>query len=298
MTAPGAVAALSAGVRSTADPRHDAPAAPVIPSPLVTLEALLATPPARPHRLIEIGADPTAGPGSASDPGPLVPGALRLGISDFAGAEGPATGRQPLPEHARLAGTLIRSGIAPGTALLLYAREASALSIAARGWVTLRWAGARDVRVLRTEPGSEPASRAAELAAWIAASGAQAPPAPAEFVPDRTVVATSEQVAARPLESLLIDARGPEAYGDAGSHIAGAQNLPTGLLVDEHGVRTPEEIRAAYRAVLGVEPDDRELILSCGSGISASLQALALASAGVAAPVYIGSWSEWSKLER
>jgi len=301
VTAPAAGTALGTELRPATAARPEETAARAIPSPLVALDALLAAPADRPHRLVEVGAGPVSDPGSDQDPepripDPLVPGAIRLGISDFAGAEGPTTGRQPLPDHTRLTDTLTAAGIAPGTALLLYARDASALSIAARGWVTLRWAGATDVRVLRIGPGLPPAPRIAELAAWIADSATQhTPDAPEAFVPDPTVVATTEQVAARHAETLLVDARGPEGYGGAGSHIAGSRNLPTGLLVGEDGPRAPEQIRAAYRSVLGVAPEDQEIILSCGSGISASLQALALASAGVAAPVYIGSWSEWSK---
>lgn len=291
MSGAGAGTALGSEPRPAVSGRSGAPAGRPLPSPLVDLEALLAASAERPHRLIEIGAEAASEP----DTEPLVPGALRLRMADFAGPETATTGRQPLPDHARLADALTAAGIAPGTALLLYAREASALSIAARGWVTLRWAGVIDVRVLRTPP----ARRTAELAAWVASSSSQPlRAAPAAFVPDGTVVATTAQVAARSAETLLIDARSPEAYGGDGSHIPGARNLPTGLLVDGTGVRTPEEVRAAYRSVLGIAPEQHEIILSCGSGISASLQALALASAGVAAPVYIGSWSEWSKLER
>jgi len=62
-------------------------------------------------------------------------------------------------------------------------------------------------------------------------------------------------------------------------HIPGARNLPY--------------------ADLGALPDDLvatedEIVVYCGSGITACVDVLALERAGVEAKLYPGSWSEWS----
>ena len=262
-----------------------------VPAPLIDVTTLLAAPAAGPTRIVEVSADPLRPP--------LLPGALVLGIADFAGPEGDTTGRQPLPDHEELVRTLRAAGVSAATQLLLYAREDSDLSVAARGWVTLRWAGANSVRVFGAERGAQIAARAPELLAWLAdGAGPDAPTADGDgpaFVPNDSVVVEARAVEDRDAQTLLVDARAPEAFGDDGSHIPGAVNVPVSGLVDAGRLRDPESIRATFRDALRVDPGAQPLMLSCGSGIAASVEALALATAGVAAPVYIGSWSEWRK---
>lgn len=75
-------------------------------------------------------------------------------------------------------------------------------------------------------------------------------------------------------------------------HIPGAVNAPTTANVDATGHFLPaEELRQRF-AGLGVSPEG-ETGVYCGSGVTAAHEALALEVAGVQAPVYIGSWSEW-----
>lgn len=259
-----------------------------------SLADLISAPAQRPTRVVEIvHASPSAAP-NAGAVAPI-PGAVRLSAADFAGAEGPTTGRQPLPDHARLAATLTAAGITPDTALVVVPRSPDALSTAARGWVTLRWAGASEVSVLA--PGRHHTSDAdlSSLAQWAAASGNVDNSRP--FERNESVVTTADAVAHRDGMVILIDARSPEAFGDDDAHIAGSVNLPTAALLEAGALTDAEALRRTYRETLGVDPHAQPLIVSCGSGISASVQALALAQAGVAAPVYIGSWSEWSKRE-
>ena len=52
------------------------------------------------------------------------------------------------------------------------------------------------------------------------------------------------------------------------------------------------ELRAAFAAG-GVDVAAAPIALSCGSGVTASVLALALDQLGVAAPVYDGSAAEW-----
>jgi len=104
----------------------------------------------------------------------------------------------------------------------------------------------------------------------------------------------------------LIDARsGPRFRGEApepraglrSGHMPGAKNLPWNELIRADGTMKPAaEIRAAFEAA-GVDLEAAPIVTTCGSGVSASLLALALARAGrndVA--VYDGSWTEWGAL--
>ncbi|MCF8495882.1 MAG: sulfurtransferase [Alphaproteobacteria bacterium] len=76
-------------------------------------------------------------------------------------------------------------------------------------------------------------------------------------------------------------------------HIPGSVNLPATTLINPQGTLRPEdEIRAAFQAA-GYE-EGQPAILTCGSGVTACMLALALYAIGQGdAPVYDGSWSEW-----
>jgi thiosulfate/3-mercaptopyruvate sulfurtransferase len=101
----------------------------------------------------------------------------------------------------------------------------------------------------------------------------------------------------------LVDARPRHLFlGEPGApgtgHIPGALSLPYQELVDgATGLfATPAAIRRLLRDA-GVDPErpPRELITTCGTGVSATVALLALELAGVhGAGVYDGSFSEWS----
>jgi len=81
--------------------------------------------------------------------------------------------------------------------------------------------------------------------------------------------------------------------GLRGGHIPGSLNLPYETLYRADGtLKPPDELRAAITAA-GVDLA-RPVVTSCGSGVTASVLALALYLAGRRdAAVYDGSWSEW-----
>lgn len=103
-------------------------------------------------------------------------------------------------------------------------------------------------------------------------------------------------------DAQIIDARPASRFsGEApeprpglrSGHMPGARNLPYALLIAPDGrLREPAEVRAAFEAA-GVDLE-KPIITSCGSGISAALLALGLATVGRPdAAVYDGSWTEW-----
>ena len=81
-------------------------------------------------------------------------------------------------------------------------------------------------------------------------------------------------------------------------HIPGAVNIPYLDNLNPDGTfRSPADLRAHYRSIIGNRSGER-LIIHCGSGVTACHTLLALASAGINASLYVGSWSEWSRNEK
>ena len=151
---------------------------------------------------------------------------------------------------------------------------------AARLWWLLRHFGHDDVAVL-----------AGGIGAWLGPLRAgEEELEPAEFVPRPREGDTidAEALAARLGDGKLVvvDARAPERYrGDVepidpvAGHIPGARNVPYTDAAD-----LPPDV---------VEAD--EVVVYCGSGVTACVDLLALARAGRDdAKLYPGSWSEWS----
>ncbi|MDN6401301.1 MAG: sulfurtransferase, partial [Brachybacterium sp.] len=102
----------------------------------------------------------------------------------------------------------------------------------------------------------------------------------------------------------VVDARAPERYrGEVepidprAGHVPGAVNLPFDGNLDENGrFMDPQELRRRFEAA-GVSAD-RETIVYCGSGGTATHDLLALESAGFTRlRLFPGSWSQWSAEE-
>jgi thiosulfate/3-mercaptopyruvate sulfurtransferase len=99
----------------------------------------------------------------------------------------------------------------------------------------------------------------------------------------------------------VVDARSRERFRGTGEehtkhkgHIPGSKSVPydANLAGDPPRLKAPAELRATYERA-GVRLD-RPIITTCGSGVTASLDAFALALAGHEnAAVYDGSWAEW-----
>ena len=81
--------------------------------------------------------------------------------------------------------------------------------------------------------------------------------------------------------------------GLRGGHIPGSLNLPYETLYRPDGtLKPPDELRTAMTSA-GVNLD-RPIVTSCGSGVTASVLALALFQLNRPdIAVYDGSWSDW-----
>jgi thiosulfate/3-mercaptopyruvate sulfurtransferase len=102
-------------------------------------------------------------------------------------------------------------------------------------------------------------------------------------------------------ESALVDARSADRFAGrnetidpVAGHIPGARNHPFTDNLDAQGRFLPAQtLRARWLETLaGNRPE--EVISTCGSGVTACHNLLALEVAGLAgAKLYAGSWSEW-----
>ncbi|MFL5298013.1 MAG: 3-mercaptopyruvate sulfurtransferase [Phenylobacterium sp.] len=227
-----------------------------------------------------------------------IPGAVFFDIDEIADPHTDLPHMLSSPEaFAEAAGDL---GLRRDETVVVY--DAQGMFSAPRVWWTLRVMGFPKVFVL---DGGLPKWRD-DGHPITAGPGAPIPTevAPAfrgELVRDLKAVKSAlttraEQVVdARPAARFRGEAPEPRP-GLRGGHMPGAFNIPFGALVNEDGtMKSAAEIRAAFEN--GGVDLARPIVTSCGSGVSASLLALALARLGrndVA--VYDGSWTEWGGL--
>jgi thiosulfate/3-mercaptopyruvate sulfurtransferase len=85
-----------------------------------------------------------------------------------------------------------------------------------------------------------------------------------------------------------------EPIDPVAGHIPGAVNLPTeGNLTADGRFLPRTELRARLAAALGERPPTT-VVHSCGSGVTACHNLLAMEAAGLrGSQLYAGSWSEW-----
>lgn len=210
-------------------------------------------------------------------------------------------GRHPLPSPEAFAEMLTRLGVTPESHVVIYDDKAGANS-AARLWWMLKAIGHAQVQVLN-------GGVQAAIDHGITLSTEETVPTPASKpypIPagfSGTVNIDEVAKAAHDESRLVIDVRETARYlGQTepidliAGHIPGAINVPFMNNLDASGkYKTAEELRADYTNTLGnVKPQD--LIVHCGSGVTACHTLLALAHAGLpGAKLYVGSWSEWSR---
>ncbi|EGD54961.1 sulfurtransferase [Gordonia neofelifaecis] len=223
-----------------------------------------------------------------------LPGSVYVDLdAELAGPASADAGRHPLPALSDLQAAARRWGVDVGSRVVVYDDwEGKA---AARAWWLLRWAGIADVTILD-----------GGLGAWKAAgmrvSTGDATPRVGNVVLSggHLPVVGIDDVAALDTDAvLLLDARAPERYHgevepiDARpGRIPGAVNAPAGGNVTADGrFRPTTELADLYR---GLGADDREVVMYCGSGVTAAQGIAALAAVGITAALFPGSYSQWS----
>lgn len=206
------------------------------------------------------------------------------------------SGRHPLPEPQVLCDKLGQWGVGGQTQVVVY--DDSYGSMAVRMWWLLRWLGHGQIALLD-----------GGLPKWMRekrpVSDALPSPTPRTFPyalnPGLGVDAATVDCYRLSVDHRLIDARPEQRFSgereplDAvAGHIPGALNWVFEENLDIDGTfLPPEELRENYlRLMQGVSPQN--VIHSCGSGVTASHNLLAMEVAGLSGSrLYPGSWSEW-----
>ena len=227
-----------------------------------------------------------------------LPGALYADLNrDLSDLGRTGHGRHPLPDSDTFAARLGTWGIGPQTQVVVYDAGDGSMA-AARVWWLLRLIGHAQVRVL---DGGFAAWQAAGLPVTAVLPQVPAlPPYPGQF--DRSQIASVEEVQTRLTHApgWLIDARAGERFrgeveplDPVAGHVPGAVNRPFALNVHEGRLRPAEDLRAALQPLIGTHAPD-EVVLMCGSGVTACHLLLAMEAAGLeGARIYADSWSGW-----
>ncbi len=216
---------------------------------------------------------------------------------DMSGVISADSGRHPLPPIATLAEKFGQWGIGADTQIVVYDDIFGA--IAGRLWWILKWLGHDRVALLdggypkwlrEGKPVDDTAPKAVNPKVFT-------PKPRNEMLVDTATVAQCHADDAY----LIIDARAEERFlgeveplDKVAGHIPHSVNRPYDDNLELGGTFLQrEELQAEYRNLLGKRAPDH-VILSCGSGVTACHNMIAMEHAGLkGAKVYIGSWSAW-----
>ena len=227
-----------------------------------------------------------------------IPGAIFFDIDDLVNEKSPLP--HMLPPTPKFASRMKKMGIGDGLRIVVY--DSYGLFSAARVWWTFRAMGHQDVAVLN-----------GGLKKWKAEGrpledGRPVPRTARHFTPllnnelvrdlddMRSYVAKGHMqiVDARP--AARVGGRAPAARpARRGGPIAGAADVPGSARLNADGtLKSKDELAVVFREA-GIDPG-KPVVTTCGSGVTASMLALALSVLGQTnAAVYDGSWAEWGQ---
>jgi thiosulfate/3-mercaptopyruvate sulfurtransferase len=227
-----------------------------------------------------------------------IPGARYAHLDrDLSGEKTGTNGRHPLPTAEQMRERFGAFGIAPGKQVVVY--DVDSGMHASRLWWMLRFMGHDAVALLD-----------GGIARWTregrALRGGKEQWRPGTFVgAPRESWRLSAADVERGLQDpsrILVDARSEERFrgeneslDQQAGHIPGARNFffQRNLTADKTFKR-PDELRAEWQALLRNAPPEN-VVMYCGSGVTACHNLLALEHAGLGgARIFPGSWSEWS----
>lgn len=209
-------------------------------------------------------------------------------------------GRHPLPKIENFKTTLAQLGIDAKSHVVIY-DDKNGSNAAARFWWMLKSIGHEKVQVLNG------GFKAAEEMNFPVSSNEERVKQVDPYQIDnwRLPIALMEEVerVAQNEKYRVIDVRDADRFNGKtepidliAGHIPGAINVPFTENMDENGLfLSSNELKEKYQQVFDLVGHEN-VIVHCGSGVSACHTLLAIAYAGLTIPkLYVGSWSEWSR---
>lgn len=224
-----------------------------------------------------------------------IPGAYYLDLNqDLSAPVERHGGRHPLPDLNQIAQKLAAIGVRFGETLVV-AYDDSRFAFAARLWWLLRYLGHDRVAVLDGGWG-----------AWQSqgypVTDVIPEPQPGQFVPQvrsEWVVDINGVKARKELpDAALVDSRARDRYlgehepiDPIAGHIPGAMNYPWQGVTNTQGyLHSPDQQKQRWLDI----QDKSDIIVYCGSGVTACVNLLSLELAGMGqGKLYAGSWSDW-----
>lgn len=212
-------------------------------------------------------------------------------------------GRHPLPSFEKFSEVLSKLGIIPSSHVIVY-DDKNGSNAAARFWWMLRAIGHEKIQVING------GLQAAIQVGFPVNSGTESF-AIAELYPitnwqlHQATITEIDKVSNNQ-NTIIIDVRDKDRFNGLtepidliAGHIPRATNVPfTNNLNEDGNYLAPEVLKAKYQAIIGnTKPEN--IIVHCGSGVTACHTILAMDYAGLSIPkLYVGSWSEWSRNNR
>jgi thiosulfate/3-mercaptopyruvate sulfurtransferase len=205
-------------------------------------------------------------------------------------------GRHPLPDIDQLSSKLATMGLDSTTSPLkqVVAYDESRFGFAARFWWLLRYLGYDAVFVL--DGGLQAWQQAGYPMTTVipeAQMGYFVPQVRSNWVVNQEIVKARKDLP----NVVLVDSREAVRYrgeyepiDPIAGHISGAVNYPWQDVTDQEGkARSPLEQQQRWSQL----PAEADVIVYCGSGVTACVNLLSLELAGRWGKLYAGSWSDW-----
>ena len=209
-------------------------------------------------------------------------------------------GRHPLPTVEQFSKVLSSLGISKQSHVIIY-DDKSASNAAARFWWMLKSIGHASVQVLNG------GLQQAEKAGYPLSQGIEEPVLSEPYEIQRWQLPLADMFeverAVQNKDTTVIDVRDRERFNGeiepidlVAGHIPGAINIPFSMNLDNNGLfLPPTELKKMYQETLN-KTQAENIIVHCGSGVTACHTLLAMAYSGLEIPkLYVGSWSEWSR---
>lgn len=209
-------------------------------------------------------------------------------------------GRHPLPKIENFTKTLENIGATKDSHFIIY-DDKNGANAAARLWWMLRAVGFQKVQVLNG--GLQTAEKFGLKTTTTIPNAEKTKPLILSDYQFPTKDLEEVKKASSDKSQLIVDVREKSRYKGENEpidliagHIPNAVNIPFADNLDENGLfQSPEILNNKYAEILENRlPED--IVVHCGSGVTACHTILAMDYAGLPIPnLYVGSWSEWSR---